>query len=947
MAGRHHGVKKLIAINSGKYAFAEIDLSRPVHLSAPNNQGKSTLVNALQFLYVDELRSMGFGSRNHDDTRRHYFGENPSYLVFECLTPLGPKCMLVAGQGPLNNCRFLRFVVDGEFCFDDFRAEDGHLRTLEELRPVFAGRGLAEVRPGNLWEVLGDPQIRADGVSIPRLNILPIHTKEEYRSFRAAFTRLLSLNNVNAKELRELIITSHARDVTCRRIDVAGEHRDEFQRAEQAERRLQFTLAVQNQVEKGRTLREEIEAIAQGLRAEAPMIAEERDAVFASVDRLNATLDEERARIEDAVDAVKEQIAEQNQTIGELRGEMKSTQRELDEIDALHAKWASSTDDMIDAMRGNVAALDDRVSRLRDDLEHAERFDLDSLQRGVERLETERAAKQRVIDNWDSRAVDALRELGIDDAELDRVFRLLNAGLLDLSVGGEVEILDRAALKARLRAINESINEGKFVDKAITIDLGALAGPAVAARRTREEVQSDLAVVQSQLKRSQEQLAVAENQAHAEKSLLEAEQERRILVKKLQEYDTYRRQWANRDQVEAALQKLTGSVKAVQDGIERLNQQERSESRRLEVLAARQRECETAQKEIQQAIETYREDEAVAGVDAPIAAIGEASGGDPEASPSWEQISKRAQSVSQRLESMNRQMKSLIRKRRTVEEVQKEIRDTSKEFSGQTIYFSEPDSDWDRLIQMIESLAEQQESVEQSWSSLFTRVAAKLSDIHHGVSEIRTAINRINRGLTDYRVSNLRSVKLEVVTVNQTYGMIETLTNEGGIFQDHERIDRAKDQMRQWIRDNATISLDELFEIHIHVHDADRERPTKAKSLDEIGSTGTGMTAKAMVFVQLVRAVVPEERYHLHFFLDETGQLDERNLAATTRMAVDKGVMPITADPDVRIEPLAHPIVTVYSLGQNAEGKFIIDGKRTYRARRLEEESNSLVDQTL
>lgn len=106
------------------------------------------------------------------------------------------------------------------------------------------------------------------------------------------------------------------------------------------------------------------------------------------------------------------------------------------------------------------------------------------------------------------------------------------------------------------------------------------------------------------------------------------------------------------------------------------------------------------------------------------------------------------------------------------------------------------------------------------------------------------------------------------------------------------------------------------------------------------------MTAKAMVFIQLVRAVVPEEKYHLHFFLDETGQLDERNLAATTQMAVDTGVMPITADPDVRIEPLAHPIVTVYSLGQNDEGKFVIDGKRTCRARRIGKEKDSLVGHT-
>ena len=54
------GVRRLVAINSGGYRFADIDLAGPIHLVAPNNRGKSTLVNALQFLYVDELRAMRF-----------------------------------------------------------------------------------------------------------------------------------------------------------------------------------------------------------------------------------------------------------------------------------------------------------------------------------------------------------------------------------------------------------------------------------------------------------------------------------------------------------------------------------------------------------------------------------------------------------------------------------------------------------------------------------------------------------------------------------------------------------------------------------------------------------------------------------------------------------------------------------------------------------------------
>ena len=75
----HYGVNRMILINSGRYGFAEVDLETPVHLAAGNNQGKSTLVNALQFLYINDLARMQFPNSD-EETTRHYFGSRNSYL---------------------------------------------------------------------------------------------------------------------------------------------------------------------------------------------------------------------------------------------------------------------------------------------------------------------------------------------------------------------------------------------------------------------------------------------------------------------------------------------------------------------------------------------------------------------------------------------------------------------------------------------------------------------------------------------------------------------------------------------------------------------------------------------------------------------------------------------------------------------------------------------------
>lgn len=54
------GPTRLIFIGAAKFSYAEVDLTRPLHLVGPNNVGKTTLVNVLQFLYVDKKSHMSF-----------------------------------------------------------------------------------------------------------------------------------------------------------------------------------------------------------------------------------------------------------------------------------------------------------------------------------------------------------------------------------------------------------------------------------------------------------------------------------------------------------------------------------------------------------------------------------------------------------------------------------------------------------------------------------------------------------------------------------------------------------------------------------------------------------------------------------------------------------------------------------------------------------------------
>lgn len=91
------GPSKLIAIRSGSYDYAEVDLATSIQLVGPNNAGKTTLINTLQFLYLDNRNQMNFGDHDPEATRAYYF---PTSSATCCSSWKGPRALTCsAGAG--------------------------------------------------------------------------------------------------------------------------------------------------------------------------------------------------------------------------------------------------------------------------------------------------------------------------------------------------------------------------------------------------------------------------------------------------------------------------------------------------------------------------------------------------------------------------------------------------------------------------------------------------------------------------------------------------------------------------------------------------------------------------------------------------------------------------------------------------------------------------------
>ena len=250
------------------------------------------------------------------------------------------------------------------------------------------------------------------------------------------------------------------------------------------------------------------------------------------------------------------------------------------------------------------------------------------------------------------------------------------------------------------------------------------------------------------------------------------------------------------------------------------------------------------------------------------------------------------------------------------------------------LFDQDEEADWVQLEALKDALDENEQHLQTQWDAMFKSLAGELDLLRRSVAEVKKRASRINADLKRYKVSNLESVEITVDHGTSEYAVIETMTSPDSMFLNDRDAPDAKRQLRLWIKDGKTIELRDLFAVRIRIRNHGQTMPVDVASLDVIGSKGTGMTAKVMIYLQLLRSILDDRagEYQMHFCLDELGSFDERNLRATTEMAVRRGFTPITAEPDPRAESLAHPEVLIYHIGRSGKD-FEIVHHLTYRAK--------------
>ena len=896
------GPQKIILIHSGRYEYAEVDINGALQIVGPNNTGKTTLINTLQFLYLDDRRHMDFGSYTPEQTREFYFPNQYSYVLFECLGVQGTCVIGWRGQSKASGGEPERFCHLGPFTESDFLDER---RQVREPRDVNARLAVKQFR------VLKNAQEHRELLLVPvngesrGLGVVALRDGDKYHQFRETLKCLLTLSAITQEQMRDrlLMLADIPPDRTA--LDVRALFGDDYDRIRDRRERLIRFKKNQTLVDQFIKEFDEREAVRDELIYRWTDLRAKRQS-FENIHE--AALERLRSEAKAQAETLKELTAELNDRRNEVTkfSEQKGgLTKQLDDLAKLDREFADFVEDF---ERAALANLQKDIRTLENQLANAEG---ESKERARQKIEgctgLVKQAEQTIV-RFDKLAVTALRK-HFSDEDLNTIFRILNRDLLEIPVGSDgIQITQERDLLTAIRELLSRVSEGIYQDGNVTIRMRSHTLP-LAGLENVETAREHLEEHRQTLQRWQGILRAIEQRESIQRQLKAKREERdgkkgpngeevqEGLVKRIFRFEEYQKAKIGETRLR---EELKAVVKTIATANERIN-----------ALEGQRKTAETAEENAKTDIlKAENEFNQVMG------RFGECI------FPEFAAKARMVEDIPNDFGAaialfMRQQTKQASLADETVRQLAEVERWFGDEFQG------EDEQETIRLLrEELEALADKEEALARDWNAHIHGLKATFDRVLRELGEVQSAKDDLNRQFAKVQVSNLKSVKMEVIEQTDLMSWIKRLAafEPGGLFdQDPER-ESALVNFRTKLQANPVVRFADLFTLGVTVEGPDGRKHTY-HDFRQIESHGTTVAIKVLFNLLLLKRQLKRDDCQVPFFLDEVQILDPANRHAILATARKLGFLAITAAPEAVSE-----VDTLYFL-QPRRGRIVLRNK--------------------
>lgn len=881
-----YGFQRLVLLGSADYQRAELPLDDAVSLIAPNNTGKTSLINALQFLLIIDQRRMDFGAHDFNKTKRFYFPNNCAYILLEVVLPqTGTVVFGCVGKGVSHEYEY--FAYKGELDVEDFRESEGTLVQQPQLINHLAGRGRTVYRyTSSEFAGLIYGGNRGRRSAEPDFTVFKLEHGSDAQAFQRVLTRTLRLDKLTSADVKNYLLQIFRRDLPDANIDFKQEWDKAFHDVNAD--RAQYQAAVR-QLDR---ICELEQAYEERLILRGKLI-DWRPCIDEGLSRWQAYYEEQCGQLEAKVkqlQAMQREQTEQDRQLTKRQVELGQRQKALQQEEKLQAELDQRFA-LIDGQRmleQQLAAAQSELDRHTTLMGQANgrspdviNHELVRQQQHLQQLEQQR---RNLGDNLYRRLGELL---GAD--ELDRLNRVFSGQVMTLAP--EAFKLDPVRLRDTLAASPAD----KLALPGLVLSLDTL-NPQL-KQLTAAELDEQLADGNRQLASLQQQLEVAQSFEQAQQRKHELEQARRQCEQDLADYDRLQVFLQQAPERQAQLQQLAEQLEEV--GRELADSQQRADQLREQLDEfVKQRSKLSGSHQIIERLRNQRADT--------VEAFGYLH--ELPHHPWLGEIEWPLGQLDERLQTYQRECQQL-------QQLNRNLNSGLNELHGQGLtkyqYSDTPDLELKRIIDFSHQLPREQEALEKKARSAVVNVTASLRELRDGLWAFQSKMREFNRLIGHRQLSDLKIFKIEaedethlveaIDTLIKTAEQVETgdsfeLFNQSSVLDD-EKLDRAKQILIDEGNARQGLKVADLFRLMFVVGKVDQV-PESFQEIDSAASNGTVLMAKLVTGLAMLH-LMQDKRNKLHAicYLDEALALDGRNQVSLIATAHEFGFSLIFASP--------------------------------------------------
>lgn len=848
-------LKRLVILNSDIYSKADIELADcdSLQIVGPNNIGKSTLIYALNFLYIIDGKQMTFsGNRTGDKTTfNHYFPSiNSSYIIFEIFKKRY-YCILVKknAEGSLDY-----YKIDSDFKEEQYfkQSPEGQtLKKFDSLLADFSSSGVEYSKYSNrrdLFNFVYQKGKKNNGVVW--LNEGASQDQREIsNNFSKIYRYLINSKLIDNKTLKESLIIADNKE--NEQVEFSRKNQKDIQTLLKHNREIKVIKSIQKSFTDFKELVNQYKAKNQILSE----LVHAFNSLYTSVNiELNTSAikkkkekEEHQVNLTETLNPKKNEL---NQKIGGLKITVSQKQASIDSLTKKISKIKSY--EGIDFLQQSLSNLDKERKDIESRLTQIENQKLNSrdIEIEISKLTQEISKLEKQVETYSNLLIHQISK------------NLKNKELLNAILSDSITSLPKENIQAEIENLSEVM---KIFDGAISIpkDFKGKSIPSIDDLRVRknralkekegneqllpiakdlEKYRLQLSTVQLKLKEVNFKIEELNSLPELEKNLIKEGEEQKVLIQE-------------KDETEKEL-------KVTEETIGRINQA-------IEILAKDISQKESRISKIQEWKVKIEESGII-----PIEYL-----------------------TNESLDNLYKNFERNSLEREEIKNKKERLFETLKA-KTETVFASE-----DEFIKYLDSelatLDDKQKSIDALLKNISTQFSIPCKTLHSKFQEFEAFVNnQFNSKIRKIKISDIDSLNIEIIPNENLIKdlkkimEIRDLTSEL-IFDDQSE---NLNVLNRYLDNQSVIEFKDLFDIKLHL---DKKGQHKVVDLrNQIESDGTDKMIRMVIIMSIIhQIVINDEENKIVIFVDEIGTIDEANRIEILNFCKENNFVPISAAP--------------------------------------------------